>query len=225
VIVDHRKNLRERVARLEALIETLVEDKSEKHAAEALRSLGAADQLPPTPLSEEAPSEGSARIPVMTLFDNAVLSRTTTTNSGSVSGLSPGGQANQAASQINYTPPHVDGINAASAPGKIKNERTRQALMSILPSYAKLLSILKSDHHTWAMFQRKCPGTRGNATIEEFTARVMARGSPCELALLVLLFGKCEEGDLLDQCTALVDRWIMSDDEYVPHQSIYLHNH
>jgi hypothetical protein len=200
------------------LIETLVEDKSEKHAAEALRSLGAAEHLPPTPHSEEAPSDnGSARIPVMTLFDNAVLSRTTTTNSGSVPGPSPAGQGSQAVSQIggsiNYTSPHVDGINAAGAPGKIKSERTRQALMSILPSHAKLLSILKSDHHTWAMFQRKCPGTRGNATIEEFTTRVMARGSPCELALLVLLLGKCEEDDLLDQCIALVDRWILSDDE------------
>jgi hypothetical protein len=206
------------VARLEALLEVLVEDKSEKHAAEALRSLGAADGLPPTPHSEEAPSDnGSARIPVMTLFDNAVLSRTTTTQSGSVSGPSLSGQPAQALSQtgksINYTSPHVDGINAAGAPGRIKNERTRQALMSILPSYAKLLSLLKSDHHTWAMFQRKCPGTRGSATIEEFTARVMARGSPCELALLVLLLGKCEEGDLLDQCIALVDRWILSDDE------------
>lgn len=215
--MDHRKNLRERVARLEALIETLVDDKSEKHAAEALRSLGAAEHLPPTPHSEEAPSEGSARIPVMTLFDNAVLSRTPTTHSGSISGPPPGGQSNQAASQtgtsLNYTSPHVDGINAAGAPGKVKSERTRQALMSILPSHTKLLSILKSDHHTWAMFQRKCPGTRGNATIEEFTARVMARGNPCQLALLVLLYGKCEEGDLLDQCTALVDRWILSDDE------------
>jgi hypothetical protein len=153
----------------------------------------------------------------MTLFDNAVLSRTTTAHSSSISGPSPGAQITQPAPQtgksLHYTSPHVDGINAAGAPGKIKSERTRQALMSILPSYAKLLSILKSDHHTWAMFQRKCPGTRGQATIEEFTARVMARGSPCQLALLVLLYGKCEEGDLLDQCTALVDRWILSDDE------------
>ena len=152
----------------------------------------------------------------MTLFDNAVLSRTPTTHSGSISGPSPA-QGHQAVApsgaSLNYTSPHVDGINAAGAPGKVKSERTRQALMSILPSYAKLLSILKSDHHTWAMFSRKCPGTRGNATLEEFTARVMARGSPCQLALLVLLYGKCEEGDLLDQCTALVDRWILSDDE------------
>ncbi|KIW01654.1 uncharacterized protein PV09_06839 [Verruconis gallopava] len=220
IIVDHRKNLRERVARLEALIETLVEDKSEKHAAEALRSLGTAGHLPPTPISEEAPSDnGSARVPVMTLFDNAVLSRTPTTNSGSISAPTPLGKGApttiQNGASLNYTSPHVDGINAAGAPGRVKSERTRQALMSILPSYSKLLSILKSDHHTWAMFQRKCPGTRGNATIEEFTARVMARGSPCELGLLVLLYGKCEEGDLLDQCTALVDRWILSDDEYM----------
>jgi hypothetical protein len=157
---------------------------------------------------------------MMSSYDNAVLSRTTTTHSGSVSGPSrpSPGQANHtlapSGTSLNYTSPHVDGINAAGAPGKAKSERTRQALMSILPSYPKLLSTLKSDHHSWAMFQRKCPGTRGNATIEEFASRVMASGSPCQLALLVLLHGKCEEGDVLDQCTALVDRWILSDDEY-----------
>ena len=222
IVVDHRKNLRERVARLEALIETLVEDKSEKHAAEALRSLGSLDHFPPTPHSEEAPSDnGNAPIPVLSLFDNAVLSRADTQHSGSISGPSPGQHSNlssppqQLTTNMTYTSPKVDGVNAPSSPLKIKNDRTRQALMSILPSYAKLLSILKSNHHAWAVFQRKCPGTRGNATIEEFTTRVMAKGTPCELGLLVLLMGASKEGDLLDQCIALVDRWILSDDEYI----------
>jgi hypothetical protein len=223
VVVDHRKNLRERVARLEALVESLVDDKSEKRAAEALRSLGG-DQYPSTPLSEDAPTE-NPHAPVMTLFNNAVLSRAESERSGPTPGSLPA----RAMSIINCNSPQnatlsyntsplgdgMNGMNTTTTPAKAKDERVRNALMAVLPPYNKLLIALQGNHHAWAVFQRKCPGTRGNATLEEFSHRVMYHGTPCEVGLLVILYGSCTEGDLLDQCLALVDRWIISDDEYM----------
>ncbi|TLD39568.1 hypothetical protein E2P81_ATG00555 [Venturia nashicola] len=219
IVVDHRKNLRERVARLEALVESLVDDKSEKHAAEALRSLGG-EQYPATPLSEDTPTE-NPHAPVMTLFNNAVLSRAASERSGPSQGALPARAMSIINSPQNLTyttSPLRDGMNGMSTvvtPAKAKDERARQALMAVLPPYHKLLITLQCNHHAWAVFQRKCPGTRGNATLEEFSSRVMHQGSPCEVGLLVILYGSCTEGDLLDQCLALVDKWIINDDEYM----------
>ncbi|KAE9991627.1 hypothetical protein EG327_011323 [Venturia inaequalis] len=219
VVVDHRKNLRERVARLEALVESLVDDKSEKHAAEALRSLGG-DQYPPTPLSEDTPTE-NPHAPVMTLFNNAVLSRAASERSGPSQGPLPARAMSIISSPQNLTyntNTLRDGINGMSTvvtPAKAKDDRVRQALIAVLPPYHKLLITLQGNHHAWAVFQRKCPGTRGNATLEEFSYRVMHQGTPCEVGLLVILYGSCTEGDLLDQCLALVDKWIITDDEYM----------
>lgn len=221
VVVDHRKNLRERVARLEALVESLVDDKSDNRAAEALRSLGG-EQYPATPLSEDAPTDNS-HAPVMTLFNNAVLSRAESERSGPSQGALPTRAMSIINSPQNPTLPYsstplrdgMNGMNTATTPAKAKNERVRQALMAVLPPYHKLLIALQGNHHAWAVFQRKCPGTRGNATLEEFSYRVMHHGSPCEVGLLVILYGSCTEGDLLDQCLALVERWIIMDDEYM----------
>lgn len=109
----------------------------------------------------------------------------------------------------------MNGMSTVVTPAKAKDERVRQALMAVLPPYHKLLITLQGNHHAWAVFQRKCPGTRGNATLEEFSYRVMHKGTPCEVGLLVILYGSCTEGDLLDQCLALVDKWIITDDEYM----------
>jgi hypothetical protein len=212
---------------LEALVESLVDDKSydksEKHAAEALRSLGGTE-FPLTPHSEDTPSANgldNGQAPLLSLFDNAVLSRAESQKSVSTSGPSP---ANYTTPSINikatYTPLDcVDNVPAApmnpAGPINAKDQRARHALMAVLPPHAKLLTILNSQSHMWAVFQRKCPGTRESASIEEFANRVLNKGSPCEMGMLVLLMGSCTEGDLLDQCLALVDRWIISDDDYM----------
>lgn len=93
VIVDHRKNLRERVSRLEALVDSLLEDKTVKsespsHESRAEtaspRNVYTKDTFPPTPLSSEASSNilrdsqrvpsTSARhhIPILSVFEDAV---------------------------------------------------------------------------------------------------------------------------------------------------------
>jgi hypothetical protein len=77
-IVDQRKNLRERVARLEALVDTLMEEKSDRKAAEVLRNLGSEDRFPPTPHTEDTPTSidpasSHSHAPFMSLFSNDVV--------------------------------------------------------------------------------------------------------------------------------------------------------
>jgi len=81
VVVDQRKNLRERVARLESLVETLMDDRTDRGAAEALRDLRSS-KLPPTPVdSEESPlGPGNQevpghtdQVPILALFNNEVV--------------------------------------------------------------------------------------------------------------------------------------------------------
>lgn len=101
VVVDHRKNLRERVSRLEALIDTLLEEKEGKSETQS-QSQGPArsitdtsspiaphvytkDTFPPTPLSSEsstnlfqlptiqrAPSDRGHHIPILSVFEDAL---------------------------------------------------------------------------------------------------------------------------------------------------------
>lgn len=83
MVLDQRKNLRERVARLESLVDTLLEDRTDRGAAEALRELRSS-KLPPTPISngesplgpgnQEVPGH-TDQAPLLTLFNNDVVSR------------------------------------------------------------------------------------------------------------------------------------------------------
>jgi hypothetical protein len=98
VIVDHRKNLRERVSRLEALVDSLLEEKTVKSESpsQQSRSQSLADttspknvytrDFPPTPLSSEdssnilkdsqkVPSNGRHHIPILSIFEDAVRDR------------------------------------------------------------------------------------------------------------------------------------------------------
>jgi hypothetical protein len=101
VVVDHRKNLRERVSRLEALVDTLLDDKvvkSESQSQSQSRSHSQADTsspkaptlytkdtFPPTPLTSEGsnnflsnnqrvPSNRGHHIPILSVFEDAVRS-------------------------------------------------------------------------------------------------------------------------------------------------------
>jgi hypothetical protein len=93
VIVDHRKNLRERVSRLEALVDSLLEEKTEKSVTDTSSSrtpntyTSRRDTIPSTPLSsvdasssiyqtaQRVPSERGDRghhIPILSAFEDAV---------------------------------------------------------------------------------------------------------------------------------------------------------
>jgi hypothetical protein len=100
IVVDHRKNLRERVSRLEALVDSLLEEKTVKSESPSqppsqppsqaetsspkVPSVWSRDTYPPTPLSSEASSNflhNSQRmtsnadrhhIPILSVFEDAV---------------------------------------------------------------------------------------------------------------------------------------------------------
>ncbi|KAF2134206.1 hypothetical protein P153DRAFT_107119 [Dothidotthia symphoricarpi CBS 119687] len=91
VIVDHRKNLRERVSRLEALIDNLLEDKVIKSESPSQSDSASPkpsviyhkDQFPPTPLSSAASSgiyqdnqrvlpERGHHVPILSVFEDAL---------------------------------------------------------------------------------------------------------------------------------------------------------
>lgn len=97
-----------------------------------------------------------------------------------------------------------------------KANQTRQALLGALPSYKDLMETLKTNESWWAIMNKKCPGTRRGESIEQFTHRVLARGTPCELGSLVICYGICSEGDdIIEKCLYLVDKYVISDDEYM----------
>ncbi|KAH7132488.1 hypothetical protein B0J11DRAFT_228459 [Dendryphion nanum] len=96
VVVDHRKNLRERVSRLEALVDSLLEDKTEKtersvtdaSSSRTPNYITTKDTFPPTPLSSEASSslfnplnyssnqraqsERGHHVPILSAFEDAL---------------------------------------------------------------------------------------------------------------------------------------------------------
>jgi len=228
VIVDHRKNLRERVARLESILDTMLEEKSETKAVEVLRSMGSvSSRVPPTPSSQGSPLNAEVggvsstevglehtNAPVMMLFDNAVLARPQGQQQGQPLNMGNtvvnlDGSANKS-STYEYITRDVSNSQANS-----KANQTRQALLSTLPSYKELMETLRANEQWWTLLGRKCQGTRGGETIEQFTNRVLARGTPCELGSLVICYGICSEGDIIDKCLYMIDRYIISDDEYM----------
>lgn len=232
VVLDQRKNLRERVAKLESLIETLLEDKSDrKDAAEALKKLGGSD-FPPTPRSgsnndspraaltvpeREESQKGATDAPVLSLFDNVVLSRV----ESKLSNNSPGG----AQSQVNSPPEQRQwSINNDAEPSfdevnKLKNDRIRQIFIKALPSWDELVKICRNNDPWWEMFKHKCPGMIGNIpSLEQFATTCLAeKGNPSKLGSLILCVGACMEdnGEALDRCLELIDQYITSDDDYL----------
>jgi hypothetical protein len=95
VVVDHRKNLRERVSRLEALVDTLLDDKTVKSESRSQSisqtdtsspkapTLFTRESYPHTPLTSEGsinflsnsqrvPSNRGHHIPILSVFEDAV---------------------------------------------------------------------------------------------------------------------------------------------------------
>ncbi|KAF2098525.1 hypothetical protein NA57DRAFT_39008, partial [Rhizodiscina lignyota] len=234
VVLDQRKNLRERVAKLETLVETLLDDKSDRTtAAEALKKLGGSE-FPPTPRSNnESPrapltvperedlQRGAIDAPVLSLFDNAVLSRVesklstiTSTSSPGISRSEETSPAEQRAWSISHeAEPTFDEVN------KLKNDRIRQIFIKALPSWDELIKICRGNDAWWEMCKHKCSGIVGNIqSLENFaTACLTEKGNPSKLGCLILCVGSCadDNGEALDRALELVDRYITSDDDYL----------
>ncbi|EKG14597.1 hypothetical protein MPH_08227 [Macrophomina phaseolina MS6] len=218
-IVDNRKNLRERVAKLEALIESLLDDQSSAGAAETLRKLGA-EVSPPTPRSEGSsatPVQQTA--PVMSMFDNDVLSRSLMTKQTSGITTKQASSGLRASRAQVYSFPGIelscecDDIGIPKVK-KSKEKRTRETLLSVLPSRELVEKAVKEGDDLWRILRHKLHGTTRGRTFQQFATHALGEGTPPELGVFLLSVGAALDLNNIDQTLALVDALIISDDEY-----------
>ena len=133
---------------------------------------------------------------------------------GDSSGRCRGEVTEQRGWSISHEPePSFDEVN------KLKNDRIRQVFIKALPSWDELVKICRSNDPWWEMFKHKCPGIIGpTPTLEQFATQCLAeKGNPSRLGSLILCVGACiqDNGEVLDRCLDLVDRYITSDDDYL----------
>ncbi|KAK8165738.1 hypothetical protein BC567DRAFT_199897 [Phyllosticta citribraziliensis] len=224
-VVDNRKNLRERVAKLEALVEALLDDKTSKHAADALRALG--QDIAVTPPSSDGPShvQGSQKdpAPFLSMFNNDVLRRAE--GRGTVTCPMETQDCDASQPTETHTTQVCDveftGIGAPPTNGdtmsegrKSKAKKTRETLLSGLPSGEKLESALTTNDDWWRLWRYKIPSIARGDDLQAFARRVVADGSPPEAAVLLLSVGIALDSDDLNTSLALIDALIVSDDEY-----------
>ncbi|KAF2792735.1 hypothetical protein K505DRAFT_325977 [Melanomma pulvis-pyrius CBS 109.77] len=233
VIVDHRKNLRERVSRLEALVDSLLEDKTERSVTDTSSSktpnIITRDTFPPTPLSSDAsstilqnaqraPSDRGHHIPILSVFEDAL-------NDAEVrikAGMGPSRRESLPVpgvplqERFTVTCKHPDDmVDSNSLAQQARRERAKQALIAVLPPYDQLNKIMKSNGEWWQTWRRKCSGTSGGEqTLPQFASKALADGNIGAIGTVVLSVGICsDEGDV-DRYIETVDRWVLSDDEY-----------
>jgi len=241
VIVDHRKNLRERVSRLEALVDSLLEEKTVKSESpsQQSRSQSLADttspknvytrDFPPTPLSSEdssnilkdsqkVPSSGRHHIPILSIFEDALNDAEEKIKAR----LGPQhqpllSQPSGADDRYTVVAKHPDDLPEDSSAASAKRERVKQALLAMLPSYDQLTKILNSNGEWWQTWRRKCSGTAGpDQTLPQFAAQAITSGNIGAISTVVLAVGICSsaEDNDVERYIEAVDRWVLSDDEY-----------
>lgn len=226
VIVDHRKNLRERVSRLEALVDSLLDERTERSSFDSSStktpSVVLRDALPPTPLSSEAsslnlqipsgnplpPSERGHHVPILSVLEDAL-------NDAEVRIKESLEQAPASGERYTIVCKNNDPIDDnASAIHQAKRERTKKALLEVLPPYDKLNKVLTSNDEWWQTWRKKCSGTAGNLTLAQFASRALSDGNIGAIGTLVLSVGICSDNGDVERYIEAVDRYVLADDEY-----------
>lgn len=113
---------------------------------------------------------------------------------------------------------HDDDIAAGNTIAhSAKREKSKQALIAMLPPYDQLTKLLNSNSDWWQTWRRKCSGTSGpEQTLPQFAAQALTTGNIGAIATVVLSVGICssENDDDVERYIEAVDRWFLSDDEY-----------
>lgn len=105
--------------------------------------------------------------------------------------------------------------DAQSSATKEKYERTRRAIIAALPPYNEIIDIFSKNADWWLTFRQKCPGTAWRYEgLKEFAIDALTRGYPPQLGMLALGIGISMDTDNIEKYVQLVDREIISDDEY-----------
>jgi hypothetical protein len=109
-----------------------------------------------------------------------------------------------------------DMMDDSSLAHQAKKERTKQALLGVLPPSDKLNVIMNSNSEWWQTWRRKCSGTSlGDETLPQFASRALAEGNVSALGTVVLAVGICSENEHeVERYVEAIDRWVLADDEY-----------
>ena len=172
------------------------------------------EDSPPTPASlvTSSPDNFLDNAPVLSLFDNAILSR------------------RQDDSSLNTT---IAGTASPSASvksaGNMKLEKARQTLLSLFPSQARLEEILGAANFWWPSWQHMLPDTFGTSskyTFDQFIADTKPSDSVPKLARALLCIAVCLQEipvsnnfqastatDMANRYIGMTDELVLSDDE------------
>lgn len=239
IVVDHRKNLRERVSRLEALIDTLLEDKTVKPERRS-QSMSIADTsspkapclptkeaFPPAPLSSDssskafhmpknqrAVSDRGHHIPILSVFEDALNDAEAKNKVRKDPQAGPWIAGADLAAEERYTLEnrHEDDIvDINSITNSVKRESAKQALLAILPPFDQLNRLLNTNGDWWQTWRRKCSGTSGmEQTLPQFAAHSLSTHNIGAIGMVVLSVGICSSNDSDD-----LDRYIEAVDRWV----------
>ena len=172
------------------------------------------DGSPPTPASlvTSSPDNFLDNAPVLSLFDNAILSR------------------RQDDSSLNTTiASTASPSESVKSAGNIKLEKARQTLLSLFPSQARLEEILGAANLWWPSWQHMLPetfGTSSDYTFNQFVADTKPSDSVPKLAKTLLCisislqeisvstdFQASMATDMADRYIGMVEELVLSDDE------------
>ncbi|KAF2749620.1 hypothetical protein M011DRAFT_474979 [Sporormia fimetaria CBS 119925] len=240
IVVDHRKNLRERVSRLEALVDSLLEDKAERSPSSSpskTPSLVHRESLPLTPHSAEtsssrainAPanpprptSDRGHHIPILSVFEDA-LNEGDRMNKARIQSGNPMSQPDcpfggaSSTERLTLTCHNIDDMMGDNKPNlQAKRERARQGLLAMLPSNEQLQRIFESKNGWWQTWRRKCSGTSApDETLAEYATKALRDGNIGAIGIVVLSVGiSTADEDEIEKYIDAVDRFVMSDDEH-----------
>ena len=218
---ESRQNLQRRVAELESALLSISRKldmtdsatQPEQTATKDHHQLQP-DSSPPTPASlvASSPDNRLDNAPVMSLFDNAILSRRQDDNSLSITtaGTAPPSASVKSARDVNL-------------------EKARQTLLSFFPSQARLEAILGAANLWWPSWQQMLPeilGTSSDYTFDLFIADTKASDSVPELAKALLCisislqetsisntFQASTAIEMTNRYLEVIDELVLSDDE------------
>ncbi|KAI9810453.1 MAG: hypothetical protein M1827_006229 [Pycnora praestabilis] len=240
ITADTRPNLRERVARLENLMEAVLKsvnadpnnnidisglDTIRRDAAEALSNLRS-EAFPVTPTSSDSSTPYPAysdNAPFLSIFDNAVISRKCDQVSH---------EQQQDTGQHALESMHLDD-HRLHPKTKAKRAKTRGALLALLPSLTDLRTILGSKSTWWERWRLLFPEIvveDGQQTLLEYVLSATRQDNPAIVGIGILCVGlsirqlrlgdeeslnlKRSPKDVLEHYMAVLDHLIISDDEY-----------
>ena len=218
---ESRHNLQRRVAELENALLSIskkldITDSASQPEQSAIKihHESQSDGSPPTPASlvTSPPDNFLDNAPVLSLFDNAILSRRQDDSS--------------LCTTIAGTASPSTSVKSA---GNMKLEKARQTLLSLFPSQARLEEILGAANLWWPSWQHTLPETFGTSsayTFDKFIAdtkpsdsvQKLAKGLLCiSIGLQEIPFGTDFQAstaiDMATRYIAMIDELVLSDDE------------